>query len=85
MTKHTEHESCKQNKKTYKEYHKTAINWFNRNKAKIFGTNLFHVLIFGHIFKVCYLCSFGYLTKVILEYLFVLYKIFSCVISNNPE
>ena len=48
-----EHESCKQSKQSYKEYYKTAENWFNRNKAKIFGTHLFYPVIFKHILKVC--------------------------------
>ena len=46
---------CKVKKTTFKQYKRTSTNWFNRNKAKIFGTNLFHILIFGHIYKVRYL------------------------------
>eukprot|EP01084_Bolivina_argentea_P210469 358220_1 len=49
-----EHESCKKIKKSLKEYKKTAVNWFNRNKSKIFGTYLFFPVIFGCVLQFCY-------------------------------
>ena len=56
-----EHESCKKNKQSYKQYHKTAVNWFNRNKAKIFGTSLFYPLIFGHILNVKFYLNYHHI------------------------
>ena len=38
-------------KKTFKEYQATARNWFNRNKAKIYGNWLFYNMIYHLIFK----------------------------------
>lgn len=32
----------------------SATNWFNRNKAKIYGNYFFCPLIFKHILNVCY-------------------------------
>ena len=45
--------SCEKQKSSFKEYNKTCLNWFNRNKAKIYGTNFFYPLIFIHILNVC--------------------------------
>eukprot|EP00485_Elphidium_margaritaceum_P017821 CAMPEP_0202726818 /NCGR_PEP_ID=MMETSP1385-20130828/184806_1 /ASSEMBLY_ACC=CAM_ASM_000861 /TAXON_ID=933848 /ORGANISM="Elphidium margaritaceum" /LENGTH=468 /DNA_ID=CAMNT_0049393047 /DNA_START=47 /DNA_END=1453 /DNA_ORIENTATION=- len=42
-------ESCKQQKTLYKQYRTTATNWFNRNKAKIFGNNFFFPMIWNHL------------------------------------
>ena len=46
-------EVCKnREKKSFGAYQATARNWFNRNKAKIYGNHLFYDLIFRHILKV---------------------------------
>eukprot|EP01084_Bolivina_argentea_P179522 310205_1 len=46
--------SCeKQQKSSFKLYNKTSLNWFNRNKAKIYGNYFFYPLIFIHILKFC--------------------------------
>eukprot|EP01084_Bolivina_argentea_P154011 268493_1 len=42
-------DACKQQKTSYKQYRITAINWFNRNKAKIFANYLFFPIIFNHL------------------------------------
>lgn len=39
-------------KKNFVEYQATARNWFNRNKAKIYGNHLFYDMIFNHTLKV---------------------------------
>ena len=39
-------------KKSFKEYKVTARNWFNRNKAKIFGNHVFYPYIFLHLLQV---------------------------------
>ena len=45
---------CKnKEKKDFCAYQATARNWFNRNKAKIYGNHLFYTLIFRHILKHC--------------------------------
>ena len=46
-------EVCKnKEKKNFEAYQATARNWFNRNKAKIYGNHLFYELIYNHILKV---------------------------------
>ncbi len=46
-------EVCKLgSKKSFASYQATARNWFNRNKAKIYGNHLFYDVVFGHIVKV---------------------------------
>eukprot|EP01083_Nonionella_stella_P000722 2055_1 len=40
-------------KKNFVSYQSTARNWFNRNKAKIYGNHLFYEIIFNHILKFC--------------------------------
>jgi len=45
--------TCTKEKRTFTEYHKTAQNWFNRNKAKIYGNHVFYPLVFGHILNFC--------------------------------
>lgn len=46
-------EVCKnKQKKSFEAYQATARNWFNRNKAKIYGNHLFYDLIFRHTLKV---------------------------------
>mmetsp|Transcript_53953 Transcript_53953/g.89382 ORF Transcript_53953/g.89382 Transcript_53953/m.89382 type:complete len:578 (+) Transcript_53953:25-1758(+) len=45
---------CKnKQKKTFREYQGTARNWFNRNKAKIYGHHLFYDVIYTHVLKCC--------------------------------
>ena len=44
---------CKKKKTTFKQYKRTSTNWFNRNKAKIFGNHFFFPLIFKHVLNVC--------------------------------
>jgi len=44
---------CAKQKSTFNDYHKTSMNWFNRNKAKIYGTHFFHPLIFVHLLNFC--------------------------------
>ena len=44
---------CKKKKTTFKAYKRTATNWFNRNKAKIFGNHFFYPLIFKYLLNVC--------------------------------
>ncbi len=44
---------CKVQKTTFKQYKRTATNWFNRNKAKIFGNHFFYPLIFKYVLNVC--------------------------------
>ena len=39
-------------KKNFEAYQATARNWFNRNKAKIYGNHLFYEIIYNHILKV---------------------------------
>lgn len=39
-------------KHSFREYYQTSINWFNRNKAKFYGNELFYPLIFVHILNV---------------------------------
>lgn len=46
-------ESCKQQKTSYKSYKITATNWFNRNKAKIFGNHFFFPMIWKYLLNVC--------------------------------
>ena len=46
--------SCEKQKSSFKEYNKTCLNWFNRNKAKIYGNHFFYPLIFIHILNVCF-------------------------------
>ena len=46
---------CSKQKRTFEEYNKTSMNWFNRNKAKIYGNYFFYPLIFHHILNVCYI------------------------------
>lgn len=45
-------ESCKQQKTSYKSYKITATNWFNRNKAKIFGNHFFYPMIWKYLLNV---------------------------------
>ena len=45
--------SCKKAKTSFKSYKTTATNWFNRNKAKIYGNYFFSPLIFKYILNVC--------------------------------
>eukprot|EP01083_Nonionella_stella_P070834 189745_1 len=40
-------------KKNFVSYQSTARNWFNRNKAKIYGNHLYYDNIFNHILKNC--------------------------------
>ncbi len=49
---------CKKRKKSFKEYKVTATNWFNRNKAKIYGNYFFCPLVFKYILNVKYLVFF---------------------------
>lgn len=44
---------CENKKNSYKEYHETSTNWFNRNKSKIYGNSFFYPVIFKHILNVC--------------------------------
>lgn len=46
---------CKVKKTTFKQYKRTSTNWFNRNKAKIFGNHFFFPLIFKYILNVCFI------------------------------
>eukprot|EP01083_Nonionella_stella_P305881 1068804_1 len=43
--------TCKTEKGQYSEYSNTARNWFNRNKAKIYGNHLFYTIIFVKIYQ----------------------------------
>lgn len=43
---------CASHKTEFEEYSKTAMNWFNRNKAKIYGNHFFYPLIFVHVLNV---------------------------------
>ena len=45
--------SCSNTKQSYKEYHETSINWFNRNKSKIYGNLVFYPILFTRILNVC--------------------------------
>eukprot|EP01083_Nonionella_stella_P032947 90188_1 len=45
--------SCKKQKNSFKAYKVTATNWFNRNKAKIYGNYFFCPLIFKHLLGHC--------------------------------
>ena len=45
---------CKNQKRSYKEYEKTSINWFNRNKAKIYGNYFLSINLYSY-FKRTYL------------------------------
>eukprot|EP01084_Bolivina_argentea_P313829 543517_1 len=42
--------TCKTEKSHYDDYSKTARNWFNRNKARIYGNHLFYAIIFVKIY-----------------------------------
>ena len=44
--------TCKTEKYQYVDYSNTARNWFNRNKAKIYGNHLFYPIIFVFIYQV---------------------------------
>eukprot|EP01083_Nonionella_stella_P128783 390306_1 len=47
-------EVCKnKRKKNFQSYQATARNWFNRNKAKIYGNYLFFPIIYNNILKYC--------------------------------
>lgn len=46
---------CAKKKRTFEEYNKTSMNWFNRNKAKVYGNSFFYPLIFIHILNVCFI------------------------------
>lgn len=46
---------CQKEKQSFKQYKRTATNWYNRNKPKIFGTYFFYPLIFHHILNVCFI------------------------------
>ena len=50
--------SCEKQKSSFKLYSKTCLNWFNRNKAKIYGNHFFFPLIFIHILNVCQIIKF---------------------------
>ena len=43
---------CQKEKQSFRQYKRTATNWYNRNKPKFFGTYFFYPLIFHHILKV---------------------------------
>ena len=43
---------CASHKTDFEEYSKTSMNWFNRNKAKIYGNHFFYPLIFVHVLNV---------------------------------
>eukprot|EP01084_Bolivina_argentea_P174660 302538_1 len=44
---------CLKQKSTFDEYNKTSMNWFNRNKAKLYGNHFFYPLVFIHILNFC--------------------------------
>ena len=48
---------CQKEKQSFKQYKRTATNWYNRNKPKIFGTFFFYPLIFHHILNVCFMSN----------------------------
>lgn len=64
--------SCEKQKNSFKEYNRTCLNWFNRNKAKIYGNHFFYPLIFIHILNVC-IHLFMYIQS--LSSIFVLYPL----------
>lgn len=45
--------ACKKKGKSKKEYISTANNWFNRNKAKIYGNYFYSRVIFGFALQYC--------------------------------
>ena len=44
--------TCKTEKQEFCDYSNTARNWFNRNKAKIYGNHLFYPIVFRKIYQV---------------------------------
>eukprot|EP01084_Bolivina_argentea_P290949 499947_1 len=51
--KGVELELCTKKKTTFKQYNRTATNWYNRNKPKIFGNYFFYPLIFNYLLNHC--------------------------------
>ena len=45
--------SCTTQKTSYKLYAITSRNWWNRNKAKVYGNHFFYAALFVHIKQVC--------------------------------
>lgn len=67
--KGVEIDSCKIQKKTFKDYQTTARNWFNRNKAKFYGNFFFYPLIFHYVLKV--------------KYFFIIHSMSNCFIKKT--
>merc|ERR1719242_2699322 len=44
---------CASSKTDFVEYSKTAMNWFNRNKAKVYGNHFFYPLLFVQVLNFC--------------------------------
>ena len=44
--------SCTTQKTSYKLYAITSRNWWNRNKAKVYGNHFFYAVLFVHIKQV---------------------------------
>lgn len=44
--------TCTKQKKNYKSYAITSRNWWNRNKAKVYGNHFFYPMIFVYIKQV---------------------------------
>merc|ERR1719242_2389943 len=44
---------CASTKTDFVEYSNTAMNWFNRNKAKVYGNHFFYPLLFVQVLNFC--------------------------------
>ena len=62
--------TCKTEKEQYIDYSNTARNWFNRNKAKIYGNHLFYPIVFRNIYQVLFCVD-----RRILTLHFILYHV----------
>ena len=48
--------ACKNAVQNWGQYWDRADNWFNRNKAKIYGNHLFYPIVFRKIYQVNNIC-----------------------------
>ncbi len=47
--------ACTKQKTNYKSYAIASRNWWNRNKAKVYGNHFFYPIIFMYIKQVCFI------------------------------
>eukprot|EP01084_Bolivina_argentea_P218678 371050_1 len=74
-------DSCKSQHKTYKQYAVISKNWFNQNKARIYGDHFFAPLIFDYIFKYCMeLCISNNNMKIC-----IFIEIFDAILTENIQ